>query len=148
MRINTDDDNGHVLFHRFGLEQAQHEGLLDQILHDTPAVRSTAAAQLSLMAYQTDYGIYDHRHPDPERPLALIAMHPKENTYEGGPLFSIVRRFHNYRIMDLGYSLEDFLNLPYPVAMLLFEIAEHDITQKDTKVSKAEKELTQAMIGQ
>lgn len=145
LSLNEDEGNGHVLFNTFGLAQAQQKGLLDQVLHETPAVRPVAAAQLSLMAYQTDYGIYNHHHPDPERPLAIHAMHPRENAYEGGPILSLVRRFHNYRLADMGYRLEEFWQLEYPIAMFIFELAEHAITQKNTVAGKAEAELAKEM---
>lgn len=145
LSLDVTDHNGHVLYHRFGLEQADRQGLLDQMLRETPAVRPVAAAQLSLMAYQTDYGIYNHTVSDPNRPLALIAMHPKENTFEGGPILSLIRRFHNFRIQELGVSMVEFFNLPYPQAMFLFELAEHNMTKNTNAVDKADAELAKEL---
>lgn len=141
------DPNGHVLFNSFGLGQAQKQGLIDSYLRDSPAVRPTAAAQLSLMAYQTDYGIFDHINGDANRPLALVALHDKENTYEGGPILSLIRRFNNYRLYEQGYSFTEFVDLPYPMAMFIFEMAENAITQKDAVAERAEKELKKEMQG-
>lgn len=118
------------------------------MLRDSPAVRPTAAAQLSLMAYQTDYGIYDHIHnPDPNRPLAIMALHPKENSWEGGPMFSLIRRYHTYRIYEQGYSWDVFCELPYPHAMFVIEMAEDAIRQRDTAADKAQRELDKQMQG-
>ncbi|ARV77243.1 hypothetical protein FDI21_gp072 [Pseudomonas phage Noxifer] len=148
MSIDDDDPNGHVLFKTFGLQQAQRHGIIDQMLRDSPAVRPTAAAQLSLMAYQTDYGIYDHIHnPDPNRPLAIMALHPKENSWEGGPMFSLIRRYHTYRIYEQGYSWDVFCELPYPHAMFVIEMAEDAIRQRDTAADKAQRELDKQMQG-
>ncbi len=146
LSLNDNDDNGHVLYNSFGLSQAQRSGLIDQLLRESPAVRPVAAAQLSLMAYQTDYGIYDHIHnPDPNRPLALMALHPKENAYEGGPMFSLVRRYHTYRLQEYGYSLTEFWDLPFPIAMLIIQMAEDTIKQKDSAASTAERELAKEL---
>lgn len=97
------------------------------------------------MAYQTDYGIYNHSLNDPTRPLALLAMHPKENTFEGGPVLSLIRRFHNFKIQDLGVSMSEFFNLPYAQAMFLFELAEHNMTKNTTAVSNADAELAKEL---
>lgn len=148
MTLVDDDPNGHVLFKTFGLAQAQRHGLIDQMLKETPAVRPTAAAQLSLMAYQTDYGIYDHVHnPDPMRPLALGALHDKENTWEGGPMVSLIRRYHTYRIFEMGYSWDVFSELPYPHAMFVIEMAEDAIRQRGSAADRAESELRRQMEG-
>ncbi|MNC04045.1 hypothetical protein D3C87_1278450 [compost metagenome] len=148
LSINEDDKNGHVLFGTFGLQQATQHGLIDQLLRETPAVRPTAAAQLSLMAYQTDYGIYDHvTQPDRMRPLALMALHDKENAWEGGPMFSLVRRYHTYRIYEQGYSLTEFWDLPYPIAAFILEMAEDAIRQKDSAATAAENELAKGLKG-
>jgi len=137
-----------VLFSAFGLEQLQRRGIIDQMMHETPAIRPTTAAQLSLMAYQTDYGIYDHIHsPDPMRPLALGALHDKENTWEGGPIVSLIRRYQTYRIYEMGYSWDVFCDLPYPQAMIIIEMAEDTIRQRGSEVSQAEEKLRKQMLG-
>jgi hypothetical protein len=100
------------------------------------------------MAYQTDYGIYDHINaPDPMRPLALMAMHDKENAWEGGPMFSLVRRYHTYRIHEQGYSLTEFWNLPYPIAAFILDMAEDTIRQKDSAAAAAERALQNGLNG-
>ncbi len=146
LSLDDNDDNGHVLYNTFGLKQSQRLGLIDKLLRESPAVRPVAAAQLSLMAYQTDYGIYDHINGhDKNRPLALMALHPKENTYEGGPMFSMVRRYYTYRLSDYGVSLPEFMELPYPLASLIMQMAEDTIKQKDSAAERAERELQRQM---
>jgi hypothetical protein len=101
------------------------------------------------MAYQSDYGIYDHvNNPDRGRPLALMALHPKENTWEGGPMVSLVRRYHTYRIFEQGYSLTEFWNLPYPIAMFVIQMAEDAIRQRDSATEQAARELAKQTAGQ
>lgn len=145
LTLNYEDDNGHVLFNKFGLKQAGQHGLMDQFLREQPAVRPIAARQLGLMAYQTEYGIYDHiNNPDKSRPLALLALHDKENAWEGGPILSMIRRFYTYRIFE-QMSLDIFWDLPYPEAMFILEMAEDSIKQRGSAVAQAERDLTREM---
>lgn len=123
--------NGHVAFSSFGLSRVKEEGQLDALIRELPAVRPTAAEIITLSCYQTEYGIYNHDRLD-RRPLSLVAMHPKEDVLEGGPLYSHVRKFFNYRIQKhFGLSLLEFLELPPYLVELLYDIAKADATQQD-----------------
>lgn len=81
---------------------------------------------LTRIAYQTEYGIFDHSDPllSKMRPLALDAMHPKEDYVEGGQVFSYIRRYYNLRVgKEFNMSLKDFMELPYDHAQLILEMA-------------------------
>lgn len=129
-------------FARFGLDKIGTEGQLDALLRELPAVRPTAAEIISLSCYQTEYGIYNHERRDPQRPLALVAMHPKENAMEGNTLFSHVRKFYNYQIYkNFGLSLTEFMELPPHVVELLYDIAQAEATQHESTSREVHRQM-------
>lgn len=116
------------------------------MLRELPAVRPTAAQQLTRIAYQTEYGIYDHSIPNRHRPLAALALHPKLNVWEGGGRLSYIRRFHNYRLhQQFGLTITEFFNLEYPIAKFYLELAESAVTYKDKATKDLEKDLTRQL---
>lgn len=120
-----------MAFSSFGLSRVDKEGQLDALIRELPAVRATAAEVITLSCYQTEYGIYNHDRRD-RGPLSLVALHPKENMMEGGPLYQHIRRFFHYRLHKLfGLSLVVFLELPLYVVELLYDIAMADATAQD-----------------
>jgi hypothetical protein len=136
LSLNYEDPDGHVVFSRFGLTPRNTRSELERLLEELPAVRPTVAEILALSAYQTEYGIYNHQAPDHTRPLALVAMHPKEDVLEGGPLFSHIRRYHQHQIQQhFRLSLVEFLELPPYLVDLLYDItpAESHRTQSITR---------------
>jgi hypothetical protein len=140
--LDLNDANGHVGFSSFGLHQLNSSGQIDALLRELPAVRATAAEIITLSCYQTEYGIFNHERPHPERPLALVAMHPKEDVVEGGPLYSHIRRYYNYQIYKhFGLSLSEFLELPMHLADLLYDISRADATQHETTQRSVQRQL-------
>lgn len=142
MTLDLNDANGHVGFSSFGLHQLNSSGQIDALLRELPAVRATAAEIITLSCYQTEYEIFNHEKPHPQRPLALVAMHPKEDVMEGGPLYSHVRRYYNYQIYKhFGVSLVDFLELPMHVVDLLYDIARADATHQEVTHRSVQRQL-------
>lgn len=142
MTLDLDDPNGHVAFSSFGLHQLNSTGQIDALLRELPAVRATAAEIITLSCYQTEYGIFDHEKPHPHKPLALVAMHPKEDAMEGSTLFSHIRRYYNYQIRkQFGLSLSEFLDLPPYVVDLLYDIAQADATQQENTHRSVQRQL-------
>lgn len=140
--MNYDDPNGHLLFQRFGLTNIEQESQVDAMLAELPAVRPTTAELLTLAAYQTDYGIYDHERLKGVKPLALVRMHDKENIVEGGLLYSHIRRYHVSRIYKhFGLNLTDFLALPLHVVDLLYDIAQSESVKSDADARELQREL-------
>lgn len=128
---------------RFGMDKLNQVGQIDVLMRELPAVRPTTAERLSLIAYQTDYGIFDHSSPAARsRPLAMVGVHPKEDTVEGGPIRSHIRRFFNYRIgKHFDLSLKEFFDLEVPVVHFLYEMAESRMANGDS----AERELARQL---
>lgn len=66
-----------------------------------------------LHRYETDYGIYNHdadKNPDS---MALVRMHPAEDTYTGGRLAERTRQFAEREVAKFfNISLIEFLDLP------------------------------------
>lgn len=97
-------------------------------------------------AYDIAYQIYDHAAelPDP-RPLALVAMHPKENVSEHSALYNEIRRFDSHDMAKHGYSLTEFLNMPQEYARLLLRIraqrASRDLNKVRNAMDEVEKDL-------
>lgn len=93
-------------------------------------------------AYETKYGIYDHDKPDPARPLALIAMHPKEDTRTRSPLYETIER---YRIFDVykyyGLNLNEFLSLPRDVVTEIFRQLTEAAGKESNRMANALKDL-------
>lgn len=148
LTLDLNDRNGHVAFSSFGLSHLSKKGQLDVLLQELPAVRPTAAEIITLSCYQTEYGIHPHDRPRPDRPLALVAMHPKEDVMEGGPLFSHIRKFYNYQITKhFGLSLSEFLELPPFVTELLYDICRADATQTESTHRSVQRQLDLDFTG-
>lgn len=111
-------------------------------------MRPTAAEIITLTCYQTEYGIYNHERPDRQRPLALVAYHPKEDVLEGGPLYSHIRRYFNYQIFKhFGLNLTEFLELPPHVVELLYDIARADGVQQGSTARQIQRQLNMDLRG-
>ena len=144
--MNLESPNGHILKAQFGLEGVAKPGQLDRLVRELPAVRPAAAEQLTRIAYQTEYGIYDHSTANGGRPLADLALHPKLNAFEGGSQLSYIRRFYNYRMPQLfNLTLEQFFAMEYPIARFHLELAESAVTFKDRSTKELERDLSKQL---
>lgn len=119
------------------------EGPVDELLRTMPVGLDSYTIKMLLMeAYETKYGIYNHDAPDPNRPLALIAMHPKEDTRERSPLYETIER---YRIFDVykyyGLNLVEFLSLPRDVVTEIFRQLTASASKESSRMANALKEL-------
>lgn len=108
-----------------------------------PTGLSNYTVKMLLMeAYETKYGIYNHDNPDPNRPLALIAMHPKEDTRERSPLYETIER---YRIFDVykhyGLNLREFLELPRDMVTEIFRQLTLAASKENGRMAAALKEI-------
>lgn len=128
-------------FSSFGLNKIDEPGQFDALLRELDAVRPTAAQIISLTCYQTEYEIFNHDRPN-NRPLALVAHHDKEDVLEGGPLYTHIRQFFNYRLHKLfGISLTEFLEYPPHVVEFLYSIARADVDHQDHTHRDVQKQL-------
>lgn len=136
--------NAHVGLLSFGLDRVNKRGQLDVLLRDLPAVRPTTAEILTRTAYQTEYGIFNHDDPHAahRRPLALVAMHTKENVMEGSTYLSALRRFYNFKInTTFTISAKDFFALPVWETELYFEMAASTMEQAAQRGKKLERQM-------
>lgn len=97
-----------------------------------------------LDVYQTVYGIFNHRLPNinKSRPLAVVAMHEKENPKALKLFREHAKRFAMLKIKDtLGISLLEYLNLSTSEINDLNTIAESHIAKRNDVISELSKEL-------
>lgn len=117
------DYDYHVLHPRFGLSLIGERTVIDDLLARVKDVGSISAQILLREAYETIYRIYDHDAPDPSRPLAMVAMHEKENVTEHGALYNAMRR---YAASDIARRFNltpgEFFSYPREITALLFNI--------------------------
>jgi hypothetical protein len=84
-------------------------------------------------AYETRYGIFDHRGASQTRPLASVAFHDSENCTENSLLYDAFTEYARESYKDIwGLNLSDFLTLPHYVTRMLREITP-EITKKRAK---------------
>lgn len=104
-------------------------------------MRSTVADQVLQMAYETEYGIFDHE-SFPDQPLALVKQHDKEDVVEGSALYAHIRKFFHYRMhKHFGVSLPEFLDLPPHVCDLLYDIVQYDTIGGEKEHRNLERQL-------
>lgn len=101
------------------MRQRQEGDAIDELLQRVGKIDSITAQLILRDAYEVAFGIYNHKQPDPMRPLALVAMHPKENVSEYSELYNEIRRFDRHDMARAGYSLLEYLSLPRELAHLL-----------------------------
>lgn len=114
-----------------------------QRLQETlPAVSPIHARYFTTMAYQTEFGIFNHQVPH-QRPLAPVAFHPKEDALEGSQWFSHIRKYYHYRIGKVfDLSLEEFMDNPPVITDLLYDIAKADATQHTKTATDVQKQMS------
>lgn len=81
-------------------------------------------------AYETLYQIFDHEAEQAAlRPLAHVAMHPKEDETNYSRLYQTIRRYHKQKLKDLtGLNITQFLDQPRELVELWFQISLEDST--------------------
>lgn len=92
---------------------------MDEFMSTVPALTPMAAEISMRTIYDIVYGICDHK-DQRQRPLARVAMHPKEDRIEGSVLYRYIREYHRYNLYEICHlSLTEYLELPRHVANLL-----------------------------
>lgn len=130
-----------MLFASFGHSQFGKPSPVDKLLslHSGPLDNISTKMVLSEF-YDVQYGIYNHDADDPDRPrrpLALVAMHPKENPSEFSALYRMLDRFAHHQIYEkFGLNLEEFLSLPREMVERIFHVSAEK-AKKDNKVVDA-----------
>lgn len=95
-----------------------------------------------LEQYETVFGIYNHQAVDPSRPMASVAMHPAENTSEGGLLDERLQQFVDKKVSHyFGLSLKEFLDYPPDMCMKILEICAHKQKEDNTMANNVLSQL-------
>jgi hypothetical protein len=80
-----------------------------------PALRASDVMLMLRERYETTYGIFNHDMPLAEpRPLAVVAMHPKEDVLVGSLLYERLDQFIDKDVFKYtGLAWDRFLELPH-----------------------------------
>lgn len=147
-----DHPDGHIGFSSFGLSQIENN--YTSVVEDLAEIRKDGmpfdqvAIELATL-YESKYGICPHG-PEmrSQRPLALVAMHPKEDTLKYSPLFARIHKYKALKIRDsFGLSLTEFLSLPRYYVLEIIRIAERDAYSESKDVDRVSKSLEEALVG-
>ena len=119
---------------RFGFS-VDNKKAIDEIYAIKKSVDSITAKMLLREAYEIDYNVFDHDR-DTTRPLALVAMHPKENASEHSELYNTIRRFELYGVgAKFNVTLAEFLSLPREITTLILDICGDRVTKENAEVN-------------
>lgn len=94
-------------------------------------------------AYETVYGICDHDSEGLDDPLALVSMHPKEDTATYGRLYGELMRFskeESFRDM-WGLSIMELLELPKDVVDEMYRITREAQEEHGQNVSSVSRKM-------
>lgn len=117
---------------------------LDKLLQADVTLDGYAAAIVSMEAYDETYGIADYSYDDPSKPLALIAMHPKEDFTTGGPMERTIKDYRVHKVhKHYAMSLLEFLELPRHVARFILD----DCMEQEKAEGKKAEEIMRTING-
>lgn len=94
--------------------------------------------------YETTSGLYNHGDVvgREARPLALVELHPKEDTSTYSPLYRRMAEFHQLKIAEgWGLSLVEFLNLPYEYVEYILKLSKRDAAVAGKEATDALREM-------
>lgn len=95
-------------------------------------------------SYETLYLICNYDDPglNKHRPLALVAMQPKENVADYSKLYRTVVRYKDHDILKVfGLNLSEFLDMPHEMVELMFKLSLQHAKVQGAAVEKALKGL-------
>ncbi len=125
------------------------------MVEDLAAVRKDAmsydavAIELATL-YETKYGLFNHGDPYARRlrPLALAALHPKEDSSRYSPLYARIDKYRRLKIYSsTGLSLTDFLALPRDIVEEILRQTERDAAVDANQVDKMTRDLKDFGLG-
>lgn len=112
-------------------------GFLRELLEKAPKLNSYDRELVLRERYETTYGIYNHDDMRQDRPFAVTALHPMEDTTHQSLLHERVRSFAKAKIAKhFGESLSSFLALPSDVCLYLLEVG-HELEREEGKTAAA-----------
>ena len=108
-------------------------------LKTAPPLVSTDTQLLLMEQYEKTYKICDHDMYGLTRPLALIAMHPSEDTSTNSALHDMIDKFADLNVYKyFGLSFDKFLELPSETVNKVLEVC--------AKRNKVEGAITNDML--
>lgn len=105
-------------------------------------------AQLLLReSYEQIYGLFNHDAPEATlRPLAVVAMHPKEDVANYSKLYRIMQRYVDHGIRELtGMNFQEFLQQPHELVERWFNIAFEKAKRETPKVDALTRQLAKGV---
>lgn len=126
------------------MNRAGKEGIAEELLAKVKHLDSISARLVLLDAYEVTYGIYNHAVSEPgnERPLALVAMHDKENVTIHSELYNTIRRFRRYKVyQNFGIGFDTFMSLPTEYCTFILEMLGDEAAKEAEALSKRLQEL-------
>lgn len=92
--------------------------------------------------YETYHGIYDHDNSAVYRPLAMVAMHPKEDASNYSQLYRAIWRYHLTKMYEITHMhVMDFLKMPREYCTLMYRIAESIAEQSTNEIDEVTRRL-------
>lgn len=99
-------------------------------------------------AYETDFGICDHRLEHNQGPMALIKLNPKEDARSYSRMYETLRRYVKYDIRELfGYTPDQFLELPREYVEFFFRLAVEKMESKTNNIDSIAAQLEKEARG-
>lgn len=93
-------------------------------------------------AHEQTFGIFNHITDSKYRPLAVVAMHDKENSGEYSAMHRVIYKYMQYDIKNLfGLSIAEFLAHPRHECEWMYKAAADHMAREAPKIQAA---LTEA----
>ena len=128
---------------RFGHRQFGEYTVIDELIDEVGTIPNIDAKILLMESYETAYGIYDHENADFNRPLALVALHPKETYWKESGLYRRLERYNLHEVnQHFGLSLTEFLALPRDYVEDIFDILRQKAERETPDLERQKKALT------
>lgn len=144
LQVDLRDPYGHAAMLAFGRKGRPADGRINALIYDAPAVSPVLAEKLMREAYLDDYQIRP-RNVAPH-PLDCVRKYDKEDTVEGGPVRSLMRKFSRYEIQSAyGISWTEFKELPYDEAAFMLEQGEASAIRKVDSQGRITREMEKEM---
>lgn len=139
----------HVNDAAFGLDKSHMEAALDNLRKRIgPNRLDSVSAEIVLRtAYEQSFGIFDHDNtPSKDRPLALVACHPKEDYLPYSGMYRAMCDFAELKIyQETGVSWHQYMRQPRFENVLLQEMVKSkrmaEETKENSKLHQAEREF-------
>jgi hypothetical protein len=119
--------------------------MLEKLLKSVPVIGATDARLMLIEEYETNFGIYDHNLENADHPLALLEMHPMEDTVTCSLMYERIEQFAQVDVSKrFGLNFIDFLSLPRDYCEKMLEVASKMKGKEDADAAAMLKNLQNA----